>query len=278
MRKLNKTILLAILTISQIVITACGKEDHILPIEKTTELPIGSLSGIFEIGNNEQVRFSQGNLCYCMDGEHLSLAGQQQGIWTFCNTQYSTQQPGNGILDQFNYGTSGYNNFHPCVEPDYENIPVSISNPDPWYDWGIFNAIENGGNRPNLWRTLSAEEWDYLLNNQIYGFANIVADANLPTENNPIGMVILPKQFSMPEGLTFKSHVQHNKLNIYTLEEWNQMETMGAVFIQLGSYWCYKNNDEGYAKYIDIADDKIEIIDFVGSYSTKKVRLVQDIR
>ena len=31
------------------------------------------------------------------------------------------------------------------------------------YDWGVNNAISNGGNEAGLWRTLTIEEWKYLM-------------------------------------------------------------------------------------------------------------------
>lgn len=31
------------------------------------------------------------------------------------------------------------------------------------YDWGVFNPIVNGGNVLNTWRTLSKDEWEYVL-------------------------------------------------------------------------------------------------------------------
>lgn len=31
------------------------------------------------------------------------------------------------------------------------------------YDWGVYNPIINGGNILNTWRTLSKDEWEYVL-------------------------------------------------------------------------------------------------------------------
>lgn len=274
MNKLYKLIIIVLLALCQISVTSCNKKDQILPIDNSQQLPKGSLSGIFEIGETKQVRFSQGNLIYCLDGEHLSLEGQQQGTWKFRNRQYDPSISEDEIIDQFRYGTSGYNNYLPTITLDYYNYP----NHDPWHDWGVFNAIENGGNRPNMWRTLTAEEWDYLLSNQMYGFAKIIAFLDLAEEDYPTGIVILPKQFKMPEGLTFNTHIQHNKKNIFTLDDWNQMESMGAVFIQNGQYWCFMNNADSCEKYIEITEDRIEINELVDYYSKKKVRLVQDTK
>ena len=30
-------------------------------------------------------------------------------------------------------------------------------------DWGVYNAISNGGNQPGLWRTLTSDEWEYVI-------------------------------------------------------------------------------------------------------------------
>ena len=31
-------------------------------------------------------------------------------------------------------------------------------------DWGVYNAISNGGNQAGLWRTLTSDEWKYVIN------------------------------------------------------------------------------------------------------------------
>ena len=31
-------------------------------------------------------------------------------------------------------------------------------------DWGVYNAISNGGNKAGLWRTLTSDEWEYVIN------------------------------------------------------------------------------------------------------------------
>ncbi len=111
----------------------------------------GALPGRFTINENgDQVQFAQGNLQY----------QPSTGKWRFAPNQYTvllaeneniTNPEYTGWLDLFAWGTG--------------DNPMKLSLNDADYtiftDWGS-NPIENGGNTPNEWRTLSKEEWDKL--------------------------------------------------------------------------------------------------------------------
>ena len=95
-------------------------------------------------------------------------------------------------------------------------------------DWGVYNAIENGGNAPGMWRTLTKAEWVYLFSQRTdaaakYGAAT-VAGVN--------GVVVLPDDWTLPTGLEFNNGFETGySLNTYSAEEWLRMETAGAVFL-----------------------------------------------
>ena len=150
----------------------------------------GALDGKFTINaNGDQVLFSQGNLQYQASTD----------TWRFAENQWDTIGAGNraisatneGWIDLFGWATSGWNggtavNYQPWAStndpgdyaqewnyfgygPDwldadnheqYHNIDSLYAN----YDWGVYNAISNGGNQAGLWRTLSIDEWDYIIN------------------------------------------------------------------------------------------------------------------
>ena len=95
-------------------------------------------------------------------------------------------------------------------------------------DWAWHNSINGGGNAPHLWRTLSGDEWDYLLRVR----AGATAKCGTGNINGVGGLIILPDSWTLPSGCTFHSGFGLNwAQNSYTLDQWEQMETAGAVFL-----------------------------------------------
>ncbi len=130
------------------------------------QTPQGAIPGLFSISEDKQVYFSQGNLVKNTDG-----------TWSFAEHQYDDG-------DLFTWASSGYNG------PEIGNQNIAYGYWDGEgstyanYDWGVYNPIVNGGNVPGLWRTLTRDEWDYLLQhhtctwtteNGVYGL-KIMAD------------------------------------------------------------------------------------------------------
>lgn len=97
-------------------------------------------------------------------------------------------------------------------------------------EWAWHNAISNGGNAHHLWRTLTKDEWNYLLNirdnaSSKHGRGNI---------NGVGGLIILPDNWTLPSGYTFNTGLSSSDgwaLNSYTLSQWAVMEDAGAVFL-----------------------------------------------
>ena len=134
--------------------------------------------GVFSVAPDKQVSFSQGNLQY------LPAAN----IWKFADTQYEYLGNANKYLtptfrnwvDLF--GWSANNTTAPFGVSTSTNAADYTGE---FVDWGT-NTI--CGEAPGTWRTLSADEWEYLLKKRknasdLYGVAQ-VAGVN--------GMIILP--------------------------------------------------------------------------------------
>ena len=146
-------------------------------------VPTGAIDGAFTINENGgKVYFSQGNLQYQASTNTFRFAENQ---WNFIGGSYEVDQMGNvdgsdnclisniynGWIDLFGYGTSGWNgggyaNFQPYV---FSSSPDGFLDKDlageyAKADWGVYNAISNGGNQPGLWRTLTRDEWEYVIN------------------------------------------------------------------------------------------------------------------
>lgn len=185
----------------------------VLPCEKPEPTPEAkTLSGRFSVAADKQVIFSQGNLRY----------KAKTNEWAFANSQYSMIGQKNenisanyqGWIDLFGWGTG--------------NNPTENSKQNSAYnafiDWTT-NTIVNGGDE--TWLTLSADEWDYLLNTR----PNSASKQGQAVVNDVKGYILLPDNWTCPAGISFSAIPNNYTTNIYTLDQWTQMEDAGAVFL-----------------------------------------------
>ncbi len=207
----------------------------------------GALPGLFSVSATQQVRFSQGNLQYQASTNTWRFAENQFDCVDYDNSNISATYT--GWIDLFGWGTGNNPTLH-IDDCSYYNTFV---------DWGV-NIICNGGSQPNLWRTLSSAEWNYLFNirpnaSSKYGTGNV---------DGVGGMIVLPDNWTLPSGCSFTAGFAGNIYewsypNSYTLEEWTLMEAAGAVFLTAegwrqeanvvhnngaGAYWSSTNSDE----------------------------------
>jgi len=220
----------------------------------TPFVPEGALFGAFSISESQQVFFSKGNLQYnAGDGEtHNTIDGTEQGTWRFAEHQYdyignansNVSQSYDGWIDAISWATSGWNsgatNYQPWqtlqshtahfIQGSWQNHMYDY----PKSDWGYFNVISNGGNKTESWRTLKAEEWNYLLNTR----TNASQKKGMGKVNNVNGCILLPDAWTLPNGLSFTpiGTSASYSANQYTVEEWIQMEQAGAVFLPSAGY------------------------------------------
>lgn len=242
----------------------------------------GTLNGEFSVSPTKKVRFSQGNLMYSVFGTHtVADGGRVEGTWRFRYNQYyrSIDIDGSGNSnystrwkDDFRWGKSGWNNDAFSNSSDGD-----LTGPYAYADWGVYNAILNGGNQPQQWRTLSYDEWDYLLNQRRghsvkWGIAYV---------NEYYGLILLPDSWSLPTGIDFNegAALSGTVLNRYTTQQWKQMEEAGAVFLYDGGhYWTstrYSRN-RVYQLYISAYTSSGVELTTDGSSQTL-VRLVKDV-
>ena len=123
----------------------------------------GVLKGEFSISQTKKIRFSQGNLQYQATTKTWRFAENQYDYIGNYNAKIAETY--DGWIDMFGWATSGYNDKMPTMNDDYdfnyidEFVNIAGTNSD----WGVYNAISNGGNKAGLWRTLTIEEWQYIL-------------------------------------------------------------------------------------------------------------------
>ncbi len=211
--------------------------------------PTGAIAGLFSVSATKQVWFSQGNLQYKASTNTWRF-GENQYDFVGSATQGNVYEGGvkcnnanisptyNGWIDLFGWGTSGWNSGAVCYQPWSTSATYSDYYPGGQYynhltgtyanaDWGVYNSIQNGGNQSSVWRSLTIDEWDYLIYNRI--------DANnkksLATVNNVQGAVYLPDNWVLPQGCSFNPSSQDYSVNIYSASQWQLMQAAGAIFL-----------------------------------------------
>lgn len=230
-----------------------------------------SAVGVFEIPSGSKIVFAPGNLQY--------QAGTD--TWRFAEHQYDMIGAGNahiaadynGWIDLFGWGTG--------VNP----TAASQSNDDyaAFSDWGA-NAISNGGNEANLWRTPTKEEWNYLV------YSRSGDSRGSATVNGVHGYIFLPDDWTLPDGVSFNPSPDKWEVNMYSEAEWNIMEQAGAVFFPAagvrdgkdvkevdnqGDYWSATPSYSAFALRMEFVQGSTNT-GVYDRYIGRSVRLVRD--
>ena len=251
----------------------------------------------FSVSADQQVFFSPGNLQYQASTNTWRFAINP---WDFIGSANSNiSQYYDGWIDLFGWGTSGYNHGATCYQPwststnvsdyyAYGSDSYNLFDQTGQADWGC-NAISNGGNTTNTWRTLTHDEWSYVFNTRSTTSGMRYAKA---TVNSINGVILLPDDWSSnyytlnntnQGGASFSS-------NVITAAQWNTLEQHGAVFLPAaglrggtsvynvgsnGYYWSasYGNSDIAWFVYFSgsyLSTDG----NYDGRYYGRSVRLV----
>ncbi|MBQ9473637.1 MAG: hypothetical protein IJU81_04435 [Bacteroidales bacterium] len=222
---------------------------------KITTITLSNLSFAdhrFSVSATTSVKFAPGNLQYTTQGTHaVSTGGTAPGTWRFAEHQYDALRSANssisdsyeGWIDLFGWGTSGWSGGITAYMPT--STITSATNYWPGgdnsknltgayaqADWGVYNAISNGGNTPGQWRTLTGTEWSYLLNHR----DDAAGKRGYAEVNNVNGVILLPDSFTDPmlnngSGVFVGSAQTGWTSNVYTAANWTAMEAAGAVFL-----------------------------------------------
>ncbi len=148
------------------------------PLPPRPPAPEGAINGLFTINEaGDQVYFSKGNLQYKPSINTWRFAENQFDYIGGDNANHGSAEKCVNWLDLFAWGTSGRDHGAICYQPwcsrnvfedeawqynAYGVDTLNLFDGDGQADWGC-NAISNGGNEENVWRTLTIEEWDYIL-------------------------------------------------------------------------------------------------------------------
>jgi len=246
----------------------------------------GALNGLFSVASNKKVRFSMGNLQFNAKKYEWRFAAHQYDRIGNDNTKIAANY--DGWIDLFGYGTSGYMGCEPFetnVGDQYPNQDIANTN----YDWGVYNPISNGGNKEGLWRTLTKDEWSYLIKTR----ANADKLSAKACVNNINGYIFLPDDFYEHRvRIPFDSTPENFSGNTYDLTQWATLEAAGAIFLPCNgkrkgismdaavdtyvSYWSstYYGTWDSRAAYLT----NLTGTDYYGCSIGRSVRLVQDVK
>ena len=275
----------------------------------------------YKVSDSTSVYFSQGNLQFnAVEGKHATASNDTvKGTWKFADNQWEVIGNGNaniaegytGWIDLFGWGTSGWNSKAPCYQPWSKSNTSSDYYPGGSYandltgtyanaDWGVYNAISNGGNEPNKWRTLTTSEWQYLFKNNKWtlGYIN-------DSTNSYLCFMLIPETFEAPEGTsvevlgtanltsTSMTSLTVPPTNKYTTEDIASLEKLGVVALPCGGYrnvtavanvglygryWSSSafDSDDAYGFHFGYRGVTSDGNNFRGH--AKSVRLVQDVQ
>lgn len=222
----------------------------------------------FSVGDGKYVKFSQGNLQYQPSTDTWRFAEHQYDVY---GRSAEDNIGSSGWIDLFAWGTGD----DPMFVGGYNSSKDDYDCKESFTDWGN-NQI--GNDSPYTWRTLTSDEWNYLLSGRL----NSQAFWRLAKVNNIKGLIILPDNFESPKGIAFNSGYKDGyQTNVYTASEWEKMVKAGAIFLPAndggGYYWSSTARDsyDAYLLYFD--DDRLYPQSSDRRYGGYPVRLVQDL-
>ena len=278
------------------------------PVTERTDVPEGAVNGLFTINEaGDQVYFSKGNLQY----------KPYTNTWRFAENQYdfiggdnsNTYNGANhrGWMDLFSWSANGRQHGSIIYQPwilEAEDLGAKTSlysaygidscnlgDHDGQADWG-YNAISNGGNEEGLWRTLTMEEWLYLLDTRNTTSGMRFAKANVEGVN---GLLLLPDNWDI--AFYNLNHVNDDDIgylsNTIPQPYWKEkLEVHGAVFLPAagirdvgtvgligtyGFYWSATHHGIRDALGIYFSNSFFNHENITGRYQARSVRLVREV-
>lgn len=189
--------------------------------ERNTPIVNGAIQAAFSVSNSKKIYFSQGNLLYLPN----------TNTYRFTEKQYDTNIS-NSDTEWINWFRTETTEFDLLFTNFYGEGSNNIST--------IEDATES-------WRTLTTEEWIYILTKR----ANASSLFGIGCVNDKNGMILLPDKWEQPVGVCFNSgtaedhYSPYSTVNNYNLTDWSIMEGNGAVFLPVGDYgeFCFNNTE-----------------------------------
>ncbi len=257
--------------------TAYGEQKSFTTESDTPTPPTwtnGILPGRFSVSETQQVQFSQGNLQYQASTNTWRFAENQWDYIGEGNTNISPTY--SGWIDLFGWGTGENPTNFSANEYDYPEFN----------EWGN-NAISNGGNITNDWRTLTTDEWAYVsqYRNTTSGIRYAKAQVN-----GINGIILLPDNWNTSNYSLNNTNnsVANFDVNTISWSDWtNLLEANGAVLLPCaglrdethienpnGNYWSATVYNDIYAYQLHFSEGTFFASDYISRYYGQSVRLV----
>ena len=243
--------------------------------EKPAEasVPDGAINGKFSVSSTKKVYFSKGNLRYA------------SSKWSFFDNQYDYYT---------SYSADAWDKFGWSTSATTYGMSTSSNNDDysgDFVDWG---ATMGAG-----WRTLTSDEWAYLLKTRSASTVNGTENGRyaMAKVNDVGGVILFPDTYTHPDGVAAPTGVNATdeygwEGNSYTAADWTKMESAGCVFlpaagcrygsemIGLGSYGYYGSatpDGADYAYRVKFNSGSLEPANSINRCLGCSVRLVQEV-
>lgn len=205
--------------------------------------PVGAIRGRFSVSSTKQVYISQGNLQATYNGFAWSWAFATNQ-WDYignavANTKVKNSSPwidGTGTVDLFGWSTDHTRNYFGIHQSGYYTGNFN--------DWGSL-AITNGGKATNAgWRTLTKDEWYYLLDSRLSGSTlngKNNARYTKATVNGVKGLIIFPDNVTIANseaswGTNTIDYPFSDYTTTCTADQWTALEAKGCVFLPAAGY------------------------------------------
>ncbi len=211
-----------------------------------TVIQEGALTGKFSVASGTQVYFSRGNLQATTTNSGTSWS------WSFAEHQWdyvgnatanstingNGTVSANGTVDLFGWSTA-------ATTYGIHNSKTHGTYSGSFKDWGE-NAITNGGNTANSWRTPTNDEWTYFMNTR--PGATVGATANARYTDATINTNVsggVNGRIMFPDGVTFATdeattwgtiNANSDWTTKCTAAQWTALETKGCVFMPAAGY------------------------------------------
>ena len=254
------------------LLAVTSKSDGIL-VTKQDELDftfsVHEIVCSFSASSTKKVIFAPGNLQATYDGsnwawnfaaQQYDYIGNASGNKLLTNSSPYISNP--GTVDLFYWiGASGtisdYPGTYGVTTESREGYLGGEGGESLKHDWG---ELTIGTDAPNTWRTLTRDEWDWIIggldnrtpgtdcrtSSTVEGVSNAryVKIKIKVTETEKIfGLLLFPDEFTVPDGISFQNefnawsyNINYNKApwqnaNTYDLSQWAALEAAGCVFL-----------------------------------------------
>ena len=203
-----------------------------------------TLDGVFTVdAGGTTVKFSKGNLQYQASTDTWQFAAHQYDYIGGDNSNISSSY--DGWIDLFGWATAGnsesgthYQPWDSSTDDTYGNTVAQ------WASVNLTSAHDWGSNIGTGWRTMTNQEWDYIVNTRASGAAvEGVSDAryiHVAITINEItitGLLLFPDGYNQgtPSGVTWSADHINKHEAFYaatcTAAGWETLEDAGCVFL-----------------------------------------------